>query len=58
MVGALRAGEDLAGQIIATSELFYNRKTQLRYLFALKNVIGAQIKQLHKAQIEEEGKRQ
>ena len=55
MVGALRAGEDLAGQIIATSELFYNRKTQLRYLLALKNVIGAQIKQLHKAQIEEEG---
>ena len=48
MVGATRAGEDLAGQIIAISELFYNRRTQLRFLFAVGNIINAQVKQLQK----------
>ena len=48
MVGAAKAGEDLAGQIIVISELFYNRRTQLRFLFAVGNIINAQVKQLQK----------
>ena len=46
MVGAVKAGKDLAGDIIATSELFYNRQTQLRYLLALNKTIGTQVRRL------------
>lgn len=46
MVGATRAGEDLAKQIIATSELFYNKRTKLRFLLALRDTLNAEIEQL------------
>ena len=46
MVGATRAGEDLAKQIIATSELFYNKRTKLRFLLALRDTINVEIEQL------------
>ena len=46
MVGATRVGEDLAGQIIATSELFYNKKTKLRFLLAIRDILSSEIEQL------------
>jgi len=55
MVGAVRAGEDFAGQIIVTTELFYQRKTQLRFLRAIRTIIDAEIKRLE-AQEKEEAK--
>ena len=53
MVGATRAGEDLAGQIIATSELFYNRKTQRRFLLAIRKILTSELEQLYRKDIEE-----
>lgn len=54
MVGAVRAGEDLAKQIIITSELFYNTKTKLRFLIAIKEIICSEIEQLEIEDSEEE----
>lgn len=53
MVGATRAGEDLAGQIIATSELFYNRRTQRRFLLAIRKIVTSEIEQLNRDEVEE-----
>ena len=46
MVGAVKAGEDLARQIIATSELFYNKKTKRRFLLAIRSILDSEIEQL------------
>lgn len=46
MVGAERVGKTLAGQIIATSELFYNEKTKLRFLLAIRDILSSEIEQL------------
>lgn len=46
MVGAVRIGEDLAGQIIATSELFYNKKVKFRFLLAIRSILNSEIEQL------------
>ena len=53
MVGATKAGEDLAGQIITISELFYSRKTQRRFLLAIRKIITSEIEQLNRKEIEE-----
>ena len=53
MVGATKAGEDLAGQIIVISELFYNRKTQRRFLLAIRKIVTSEIEQLNRKEIEE-----
>ena len=53
MVGATTAGEDLAGQIIVISELFYNRKTQRRFLLAIRKIVTSEIEQLNRKEIEE-----
>ena len=53
MVGATKAGEDLAEQIIVISELFYNRKTQRRFLLAIRKIVTSEIEQLNRKEIEE-----
>lgn len=53
MVGVTKAGEDLAGQIIVTSELFYNRKTQRRFLLVIRKIVTSEIEQLNRKEIEE-----
>ena len=54
MVGAVKAGEDLARQIIVTTELFYNIKTKLRFLIAIRNILSSEIEQLEIEDSEEE----